>query len=92
MVIKNLPVKFPVTFTLILWLYLDKYNAPEWILAVIATLMIILWAIIYSMQRDEEKIDLFSGYKPEDPKRNKKSFQERLEEKAKKRATETYGK
>lgn len=54
----NLPKKLPVIGTLVMFLALDYWNAPQWLLGAMVILCILIWcAIIYSIVKDEE-VDL----------------------------------
>lgn len=54
----NLPKKLPVIGTLVMFLALDHWNAPQWLLGAMVILCIMIWcATIYSMVKDEE-VDL----------------------------------
>lgn len=56
---KNLPVKIPVTSTAVIYLYLDKYNAPGWLWGVVVTLIVIVLILTISIIYKEDKVDIF---------------------------------
>ena len=78
----NLPIKFPLTFTLVLYLCLDKWAAPEWLWGIAITIMTILWAVIWGLQKKEDRIDLFQKDDDETQvdQKVKSKFQKRLDE------------
>jgi hypothetical protein len=56
---KNLPSRPPLLLTAVLYLFLDKFNAPDLIWGILGTLMAIIWvAVIYSMVKEDD-VDIF---------------------------------
>lgn len=54
----NLPKKLPVIGTLVMFLALDYWNAPQWLLGAMVILCILIWCVtIISIIKDEE-VDL----------------------------------
>ena len=87
-VIKNTPSKAPITFSLVLYLCMDKWNAPEWLWGVVGVIMIIIWIVILIDIYNDVRIDLFEDIdttSPEATPQVKSRFQKRLEKMAKER-------
>ena len=60
---KNLPTSSPVTFVAVLYLLLDKFNAPGWVWGSVGLLMLFIFiAWITSMVTDTQ-IDIINGNK-----------------------------
>lgn len=55
----NLPTRPPAVSTALMYLLLDKYNAPGWLWGVIATLYAITWIVTIWKMIDEENVDIF---------------------------------
>ena len=79
-VITNIPTRLPVAVTLVTYLCLDKWSAPEWLWGVLGIIFAVIWIITIIDIWNCERIDIFEA-KDEPP--IKKSFKERIEEKAK---------
>jgi len=43
---KNLPVKPPISFTLVMWLILDKYHYPRDFTGIACMLIAIMWVVV----------------------------------------------
>lgn len=57
----NLPKKLPVIGTLVMFLALDYWNAPQWLLGAMVILCVLIWCTtIISIIKDEE-VDLFDA-------------------------------
>jgi hypothetical protein len=63
---KNLPVRPPVTASIAMWLFLDRYQAPGWIWGVIGTLMAFAWVLYFVGVWLQEQVDVVGdkGKKP----------------------------
>lgn len=60
---KNLPTSSPVTFMAVLYLLLDKFNAPGWVWGAVGLLMLFIFiAWITSMVTDNQ-IDIINRNK-----------------------------
>jgi hypothetical protein len=58
---KNLPSSLPLPFTMLVYLYLDRFNPAEWVWGVVATVLVIIWlSVLYSIAT-ENRVDIFSG-------------------------------
>ena len=57
---KNLPTKIPVSFTAILFLIMDKYNAAGWVWGLVGGVMALLWigCIITISKEERMEIDV----------------------------------
>lgn len=67
--ISNTGIKLPLTRTLIAYLCLDKWNAPEWLWGVIGVLYLLIWIIAIIDFWNKEQIDLFEGRDIEEVKK-----------------------
>lgn len=59
---KNLPMRTPFWTYIVLWLLMDRLNAPEWLFG--AFWMIVIFSFIGWLKirlKDEEEIDIFKG-------------------------------
>lgn len=79
-VIRNTPTKLPIIATLVTYLCLEKWSAPEWLWGVLGAIFVIIWIIAIVDIWNCERIDIFET-KDEPPV--KKTFKDRIEEKAK---------
>lgn len=65
---KNLPTRIPLLSFVVIYLLLDKFNAPGYVYGIVGTLaVIILIALIYGMCTEQE-VDIFK----EDDKRSER--------------------
>ena len=83
--IKSTQPKIPIMSTLLMYLVLDKFNAPEWIWGVIGFVYLCYWILNIFLIFNSKGLDINDLFS-EEPKR-KTRFQERLEEMAKQRQT-----
>lgn len=58
---KNLPVRSPLMFSIVMWLLLDRLSAAGWVYGVAGTLCAILWVIFFVVLFKEDQVDLFSS-------------------------------
>lgn len=81
---KNLPSKLNVNLLMIMYIYCDYYNAPEWgwTLAIVLGSFILIGSIIGIVK--EKEVDIFSCTDSDDDSK-KKSFSERLNDKLNKK-------
>lgn len=77
---KNLPRKFPIFQTVVTFLALDYWSAPEWLVGAFITIFAIGWiaAIVDLGKHNDIDVDIFAG--EPDPNVPKKSWSERLAE------------
>lgn len=61
---KNLPFRPPVIATIVMWLFLDRLDAPDIAWGIMGTLYAIVWIawIAYAFQKEE--VDIFSQMLP----------------------------
>lgn len=43
--VKNLPTRLPVTFTMVLGLLLDRYDAPGWMWGAAGAILLLIWVV-----------------------------------------------
>lgn len=55
---RNLPTKYPVSFTILAILCLDFYNVPGWVCGSLGALLFILWVLIFIANRSQEEVDI----------------------------------
>lgn len=55
----NLPANLPLTFTAIVYLLLDKFNATEWIWGASGIILLILWIASIIALFMQDNIDIF---------------------------------
>lgn len=60
----NLPIRLPTTQTIIVWLLLDRFNAPGWVCGVIAGIGAIIWLAAFIVLFTEKERDPFEGKRP----------------------------
>jgi hypothetical protein len=56
---KNLPGRYPLQLTVIVYLVLDKFNADGWVWGVCGAFMFILWLAAIFDNATSEKVDIF---------------------------------
>lgn len=73
--IKNLPVKYPWSLTLVTILLLDRLKAPDLFWGIYITFMVFVWAITWVKKVETEHIDVLGTLSSckEDSKNNRKS-------------------
>jgi len=74
---KNTNIRPPLLLTAVTYLFLDKFDAPEWLWGALALFFVILW-IVFIADKTED-VDIFE--EPKEGEEKKKSFRERLIEK-----------
>ena len=72
--IKNQPAKLPIWTSIVAWLALDYFSAPEWLIGAVGLFFLIGWITIIAVKISEKQIDIFEEPIP------KSGFKERLEE------------
>ena len=78
----NLRLRSPVMSGLIIYMALDKWNAPEWLWGVLG-LLVLMWIITFIIDMfNTTEIDLFADDKDMTGNK-KKTFKERIDEKTK---------
>lgn len=60
---KNLPVKYPIAWTLVFAFALDKWHAPEWLWGAVGFLVLISWIAAISLKIKVEEVDIFEEKK-----------------------------
>lgn len=55
---KNLPTKIPLVTILLAYLFLDKFNAPQWLWGVVITVLSICVIVCIVAMCNEESIDI----------------------------------
>ena len=63
---KNLPIRLPITLSILLWLLLDRLGAPSWVWGVVGTLLAIVWIVAIYAVFTQESVELkeLSEYPP----------------------------
>jgi len=56
---ENLPARKPLLFTAVLYLFLDKFNAPGYVWGICGTLMLLFWIGYFAKLYKQEKVDIF---------------------------------
>jgi hypothetical protein len=41
---KYLPMRFPIVWSIAVWLMIDRYRPPGWVIGMVATLAFFVWA------------------------------------------------
>ena len=57
----NLPVRFPVSSTIVCAMALDYYDVPQWVIAVVGLWMAIVWAERIYRFFTEQTIDILEN-------------------------------
>ncbi len=78
-VIKNTPPKLPLSYTLLTYLLLDRFNAPEWLWGSFGVLFAIVWVIQIIDIWNCERIDIFES-STKIKGETKKSFQDKIKD------------
>jgi len=60
----NLPTKFPVTFTAVVYLMIDKFQPAGWVVGVIWTLVVLLWIMAIIIIYKQKHTDIFADTDP----------------------------
>ena len=55
---KNLPHTLPVNFTLMMWLLLDRFQAPGWVWGVVGTVVVLAWIGTIALIWNSKSVDL----------------------------------
>jgi hypothetical protein len=56
---KNLPAKLPTVLTFMVYILLDKFNAPQWLWGGLGAVMLVLWVATIAARQYEEDTDIF---------------------------------
>ncbi len=56
---KNLPGRPPITLTLLVWIALEHWHAPEWAYGMAITFGVLLWGVALYGLFTEEYVDVF---------------------------------
>lgn len=56
---KNLPTKLPLGFTALVWMILDKTNAPELIQGIVWTIVGVFWLIAINLIFRQTQVNMF---------------------------------
>jgi hypothetical protein len=63
---KNMPVRLPTFLTVVCYLLLDRFNAPEFIWGIVTMFLLLLWIVsIYSLVK-EKQIDILNKEEDKD--------------------------
>jgi hypothetical protein len=57
---KNLPSRLPIVLTFMLYIILDKFNAPQWLWGGLGSIIVALWILIIIARYHEEEVDLLN--------------------------------
>lgn len=55
---RHMPTKLPISWTLIAYLILDRFGAPDWVWGAVIVLVGLLWVSAISLIKLETPIDL----------------------------------
>jgi hypothetical protein len=58
---KNLPARLPLWTTILMWLVLERLNAPGWVWGVVGTIFVVLWIGAITLMIKQESVDIFEG-------------------------------
>jgi hypothetical protein len=84
-VVKNVRLRNPILFYAVVYLFLDKYNIPQWIYGALGILGLI-WFVIFAIDRwNNVSVDLFKEEPHPNVAKPKSKWQQRLEDAAKKK-------
>jgi len=57
---KNLPTRFPLIFSIVVYLLLDRFNVSDLIWGISITAVMLIWIIAVISFIDQTKIDIFN--------------------------------
>lgn len=57
----NLSPNLPIQFTALVYLFMDKFNAPGWLWGVVITILVILWLAIFYVLANAKHIDIIKN-------------------------------
>ena len=66
---RNIPVRLPVTNTLLMMLIIDYYSLPEWSITLIILWLALTWLVAIIVMFKEKSIDFFKNYKDPEEER-----------------------
>lgn len=75
---KNLPVKFPIFQSAVIYIMLDYYGAPGWLWGVLITIYSLLWILAFISFVREIDVNIFSQI--DNVEKGKSKFQQRLDD------------
>lgn len=55
---KQLPAKLPILNTLVFYLILDKFHAPQWLWGAVGLLMLLTWGVCIYVIATQQQIEL----------------------------------
>ena len=50
---------YPITPTLLAWIFLDYYHAPGWVSGMVWTIIVLLWIVVIVELFECEMVDIF---------------------------------
>ncbi|MGQ7868712.1 hypothetical protein [Sunxiuqinia sp. sy24] len=56
--LNNLPVKLPLFQTLVTWIALDYWNAPQWLYGALGLLFLVVWIYAIVARVNQEETDI----------------------------------
>lgn len=56
----NLPVRYPVLPTVVVWLLMDRFHASGWIQGVVWTLVGIIWLVVIISAWTSDSVDILN--------------------------------
>jgi hypothetical protein len=56
---KNLPTKFPLVPSIVLWLFMDRIHAPAWAWGAVWMFVGLLWVSYFWQMTLQKSVDLF---------------------------------
>lgn len=75
---KNLPVKFPLMQSILIYVVLDYYNAPGWLWGILTTLYSLIWILAIISFTREIDVNIFS--QNNEAVKGRSKFQQRLDD------------
>lgn len=56
---KNLPSRAPVSFSIMVFLALEHWHAPEWLYGAVGFIVVLMWISYFIIKYRETDIDIF---------------------------------
>jgi hypothetical protein len=57
---RNLPTKLPIGSTAVVWLLLDRFQAPGWVWGAVGVICLATWAAVIYQIWIEDGVDIFA--------------------------------
>lgn len=77
-VVKNTPARLPISFTCLVYLMMDRFNASQLAWGIAGTIMAFIWVACIIAVSKQEMVDLFESETDQPSKPYRSNWEERM--------------